>query len=166
MLIQGSFLSSLLNLLPQKGMIKMIDCSKTENYMHEKARMTKSVVNGVCHIRCTDCPLSRFNNNEKIVCSELELFHSETAVQIVQRWSDEHPQKTYLSEFLKNYPNAQLRTELLYSQLEAVEAGIISPEIPKCICPYHLGLMSSDDCRKDHNCVECWNQPLPEREEK
>lgn len=43
----------------------MIDCSKTENYMHEKARMTKSVVNGVCHIRCTDCPLSRFNNNEK-----------------------------------------------------------------------------------------------------
>lgn len=35
----------------------MIDCSKTENYMHKKARMTKSVVNGVCHIRCTDCPL-------------------------------------------------------------------------------------------------------------
>lgn len=75
-------------------------------------------------------------------------------------------QRTYLSEFLKNYPKAQLRTVLLYSQLEAVEAGIISPEIPKCICPYHLGLMSSDDCRKDHNCVECWNQPIEDGEER
>lgn len=127
----------------------MIDCSKTENYMHEKARMTKSVVNGVCHIRCTDCPLSRFNNNEKIVCSELELFHSETAVQIVQRWSDEHPQKTFLTEFLKHYPNAPLG-----------DNG--TPNF----CPSRLGLMSIDDCRIDHNCVKCWNQPIEEGEER
>lgn len=126
----------------------MIDCSKTENYMYEKARMTKSVVNGVCHIRCTDCPLSRFNNNEKIVCSELELFHSETAVQIVQRWSDEHPQRTYLTEFLKHYPNVSLGDD-----------G--TPNF----CPYRLGLMSIDDCRKDHNCVKCWNQPIEDGEE-
>lgn len=125
----------------------MIDCSKTENYMHKKARMTKSVVNGVCHIRCTDCPLSRFNNNEKIVCSELELFHSETAVQIVQRWSDEHPQKTFLTEFLKHYPNAPLEYD-----------G--TPNF----CPYRLGLMSKDNCRKDHNCVKCWNQPIEDGE--
>lgn len=125
----------------------MIDCSKTENYMHEKARMTKSVVNGVCHIRCTDCPLSRFNNNEKTVCSELELFHSETAVQIVQRWSDEHPQRTYLSEFLKNYPNAPLEDD-----------G--TPNF----CPYRLGLISIDDCRKDRNCVKCWNEPIEDSE--
>lgn len=125
----------------------MADCSKTENYMIEKAQMTKSVVNGVCHIRCTDCPLSRFNNNKKIVCSELELFHSETAVQIVQRWSDEHPQKTYLTELLKNYPNAQLRID----------------GIPKSVCPHHLGLKDIEDCqKKDHNCIECWNQPIEE----
>lgn len=124
----------------------MIDCSKTENYMHEKARMTKSVVNGVCHIRCTDCPLSRFNNNEKIVCSELELFHSETAVQIVQRWSDEHPQKTFLTEFLKNYPNAKLD-----------EDGT-----PHKLCPWHLGLISVNSCR--NNCVRCWNQLIEDGE--
>ena len=126
----------------------MIDCSKTENYMYEKARMTKSVVNGVCHIRCTDCPLSRFNNNEKIICSELELFHSETAVQIVQRWSDEHPQKTFLTEFLKHYPNTLLEDD-----------G--TPNF----CPYRLGLISIDDCRKDRNCVKCWNQPIEDGEE-
>lgn len=55
----------------------------------------------------------------------------------VQKLSDEHPQRTYLSEFLENYPNAQLKTVLLYSQLDA---GVISLGIPKCICPYHLGL--------------------------
>ena len=122
----------------------MIDCSKTENYMHEKARMTKSVVNGVCHIRCTDCPLSRFNNNEKIVCSELELRHPEKAIAIVQKWSDEHPQRTYLSEFLKNYPNAKLD-----------EDGT-----PHKLCPWHLGLISVNSCH--NNCVRCWNQPVEE----
>lgn len=129
----------------------MIDCSKTENYMHEKARMTKSVVNGVCHIRCTDCPLSRFNNNEKIVCSELELFHSETAVQIVQRWSDEHPPKTFLTEFLEKYPNAEL-----------------NHGVPK-LCLKNLGIVSGCPKTKEGNfyvsCRSCWNQPLPEREE-
>lgn len=128
----------------------MIDCSKTENYMHEKARMTKSVVNGVCHIRCTDCPLSRFNNNEKIACSELELFHSETAVQIVQRWSDEHPQKTFLTEFLKHYPNAEL-----------------NHGVPR-ICLKELGAISG--CAKTKkgdfyiSCHSCWSQPIEEGE--
>lgn len=127
----------------------MIDCSKTENYMHEKARMTKSVVNGVCHIRCTDCPLSRFNNNEKIICSELELFHSETAVQIVQRWSDEHPQKTYLSELLKYFPKVELNNKGL----------------PKWICPHELGLNEIEDCGgTDNYCAECWNQPIEDGE--
>lgn len=120
---------------------------KTINYMHEKARMTKSVVNGVCHIRCTDCPLSRFNNNEKIICSELELFHSETAVQIVQRWSDEHPQKTYLSELLKYFPKVELNNKGL----------------PKWICPHELGLNEIEDCGgTDNYCAECWNQPIEE----
>lgn len=144
-------------------MVKMIDCAKTENYLSEKQRMTKG-----CDIKCIDCPLSYQNNGtpERIGCKALELNHPETAISIIQRWSDEHSQRTYLSEFLKNYPKAQLRTVLLYSQLEAVEAGIISPEIPKCICPYHLGLMSSDDCRKGHNCVKCWNQPIEDGEER
>lgn len=120
---------------------------KLKTICMKKARMTKSVVNGVCHIRCTDCPLSRFNNNEKIVCSELELFHSETAVQIVQRWSDEHPQRTYLSEFLKNYPNAPLEDD-----------G--APEI----CLSSLGLTNYNGCKNGITCLECWNEPIEDSE--
>lgn len=33
-------------------------------------------------------------------------------------------------------------------------------------CPYRLGLMGADDCRKDDNCVKCWNQPIEDGEER
>lgn len=143
----------------------MVDCNITANYFAEKRRMTQLSTGGMCEIGCGKCPLGCNNNGKGEECTVLEMLYPKKAIEIVQKWSDEHPQKTYLTEFLKNYPNAQLRTELLYSQLEAVEAGIISPEIPKCICPYHLGLMSRDDCRQDHNCVKCWNQPIEDGEE-
>ena len=132
MLIQGSFLSSLLNLLPQKRMIKMIDCSKTENYFAEKLRMTKRTRRQGCKIKCSECPLSSQNNgtSDSMSCITFEMYHPEKAIAIVQKWSDEHPQKTYLSEFLKNYPNAPLDDD----------------GTPKGVCPRALGLMDIDDC--------------------
>jgi hypothetical protein len=77
------------------------------------------------------------------------MYYPEKAVKAVQRWSDAHPPKTYLSELLKHYPNISLE-----------DNG--TPNF----CPYRLGLMSIDDCRKDHNCVECWNQPIEKGEER
>lgn len=120
----------------------MIDCSKTKNYLSEQARMTKSSDVGVCRISCNHCPLSRFNNDEEMLCTELELTHPEKAIEIVQRWSDENPQRTYLSVFLEHYPNVQL-----------YDTGL-----PKGVCPYNLGLTDIDDC--DNNCVKCRNQPV------
>ncbi len=127
----------------------MIDCSKTENYLAEKKRMVKITDIGVCEIKCNNCPLSQKNNGKGRLCVDYELHYPKQAIEVVQRWSDEHPPKTYLSEFLKHYPNVQL-----------YDAGI-----PKGICPYRLGLMSIDDCRKEHNCVECWNQIIEDGEE-
>ena len=122
----------------------MIDCSKTENYFAEKLRMTKRAKNGLCKLGCSNCPLCSINNNKGQSCTAFEMLYPEKVIEIVQKWSDAHPQKTFLTEFLKNYPNVQL-----------YDTGI-----PKGICPYHLGLMNKDDCRKDHYCVKCWNQPI------
>lgn len=69
------------------------------------------------------------------------------AIEIVQRWSDEHPQKTYLSEFLKHYPNTLPDDD----------------GTPKGVCLYALGLINKDDC--DNNCVKCWNQLIEDGEE-
>lgn len=125
----------------------MIDCSKTKNYLAEKQRMTKRTKNGLCKIKCSNCPLYSNNNGEGLSCPTFEMYYPEKAVKAVQRWSDEHPQRTYLSEFLKNYPNAPL-----------VHDG--TPEI----CLRKLGLTDIKTCRVG-GCVECWNQPIEGGEE-
>lgn len=128
----------------------MIDCSRTENYFAEKQRMTKKhkLNHGgyACKLNCADCPLSHLNNGsgDTMLCSDFERIYPEKAIEIVQKWSDEHPQKTYLSELLERFPNISLDND-----------G--TPNF----CPYRLGLMSIDDCRNDGNCVMCWNQPVP-----
>ena len=126
----------------------MIDCSKTANYLSERLRMTKRSKGKGCDIKCSECPLSYTNNgaSEFISCITFEMHYPLQAISIVQRWSNEHPRKTYLSEFLKNYPNAKLD-----------EDGT-----PHKLCPWHLGLISVNSCH--NNCVRCWNQPVEESE--
>lgn len=121
----------------------MIDCSKTANYLSEKLRMTKRTKNGLCKIKCSNCPLCSNNNGEGLSCPTFEMYYPEKAVKVVQRWSNEHPQKTFVTEFLKNYPRAVVNGD----------------GIPNSVCPYDLGLMNKHDCRK--TCIECWNQPIP-----
>lgn len=123
----------------------MIDCTKTEQYFAEKQRMTKRTIMERCQIKCSECPLSTLNNgtSEHMTCGTFETIYPEKAIAIVQKWSDEHSLKTYLSEFLKNYPNVQLKDD----------------GTPVGICPHHLGLINKEDC-KNRNCIECWNQPI------
>ena len=130
----------------------MIDCNIAKNYFNEKRRMIKKrkVYAGIyqCGIDCHDCPLSGWNNDatDRMACGEFETLCPEQAISIIQRWSDANPQRTYLTEFLKHYPNAELD-----------ENGI-----PK-ICPHTLGL--KDSC-KSGNCAECWNKRVEDGESK
>lgn len=89
----------------------MIDCTKTEQYFAEKQRMVKLQTGEVCEISCEECPLSSMNNGEGIVCSDFETCYPEKAIEIVQRWSNAHPQKTYLTELLDKYPNVLLNDD-------------------------------------------------------
>lgn len=135
----------------------MIDCNITKNYFNEKQRMTKmrKLYVGIykCELDCSDCPLSSLNNDatDKMTCREFETLCPEQAIEVVQRWSNEHPQKTFLTEFLKNYPNALLDDD----------------GAPKGTCAYRLGLTTIDECKKKGgNCVKCWNQPIEGGESK
>ena len=101
----------------------------------------------LCTLKCGECPLSHQNNgtSEKIPCADFEIVYPLQAISIVQKWSNEHPQRTYLTEFLHHYPNVDL-----------YENGI-----PIGICPRHLGLVNADSCaEKNHDCVACWNQSI------
>ena len=123
----------------------MIDCSKTENYFAEKVRMMKRAKNGLCKLGCSNCPLCSINNNKGQSCTAFEMLYPEKAIEIVQRWSDEHPQKTYLTELLKIFPNTPLNDD----------------GTPKGICLHELGATSLDNCEVDNACAKCWNQPIP-----
>lgn len=126
----------------------MIDCTKTENYFAERQRMNKQQKDGICKRKCIDCPLSIENNGTHIPCSYFETLYPKKAIEIVQKWSDEHPPKTYLSECLRLFPNI-----------------LLDNDGTPIFCPYHLGFMSMDDCRNDGNCSKCWNQPIKNNEE-
>lgn len=118
----------------------MIDCSKTENYFAEKKRMIKKAGIGVCRIKCEDCPLGITNNGMDVLCSEFETLYPEKAIANVQKWSNAHPQKTYLSELLKIFPNIPLSDD----------------GTPKSLCPFELGVTMTEKCNNE--CVECWNR--------
>lgn len=119
-----------------------IDCSITANYLKEKGRMTNN-----CIIDCWDkCPLSCKNNDLKEPCRTFECLSFDKAIEIVQKWSDEHPQKTILEDFMEKYPNAPL-----------LKNG--EPEM----CPKSLGYEKDWECLNYKNCLECWSRPLPEK---
>lgn len=124
----------------------MIDCNIAVNYFTEKARMTKLTNTGVCAIGCANCPLSEKNNGTGRLCVDFELYYPERAIEIVQKWSDENSQRTYLTELLEKYPNVLLNDD----------------GTPQGICPHQLGLKDNiADCKIGYDCVACWNQPIP-----
>ena len=91
----------------------MIDCSKTENFLKEQSRMCikyRSYPNA-----CRECPLSSWNNKspkgDLITCCDTLSKEPQKAIEIVQKWSNKHPQKTLLTEFLKHYPNVEMSSD-------------------------------------------------------
>lgn len=127
----------------------MIDCTKTENYFAEKKRMIKEH-RYICELKdCADCPLHWTKNGMSISCTKLEKSYPGKAIAIMQKWSDEHPPETYLSELLEHFPNVPLHV-----------TG--TPNF----CPCRLGLSEIDECSETRNCIKCWNQPVKESESK
>lgn len=128
----------------EKEVQKMIDCSNTREYFAEKARMSKTTKSEICKVECAKCPLSSDNNGVGECCTDFEMLYPQAAISIVQRWSNANPQRTYLTEFLKHYPNTPLGSD-----------GAPS------ICPHCLGLHDIEGCKKNYTCIECWNQAIP-----
>ena len=79
-----------------------IDCSVTVKYLRERERMCAFHGSDKC---AEDCPMSSQNNGKKCGCRPFECEYPEAAVEIVQKWSDAHPQKTRLDDLLEKYPD-------------------------------------------------------------
>ena len=120
----------------------MIDCKKTENFIKEKERLCQYYKDK----GCVFCVLDR--NIKGLSCSDFIVQQPKKAIEIVQRWSNEQPPKTFLTDLLEKYPDVPLANN-----------GYPS------ICPHHLGYTKEDyiDCGSS-TCQQCWNTPIEESE--
>lgn len=100
-------------------------------YLKERSRMCDTF-----GLSCSGCPLG----NSVEDCDDLQRERPEKAVEIVEKWSAENPQKTMLQDFLEKYPNARVDSK----------GRPVS-------CPVNLGYPT--DC-KSVKCSDCWNRPL------
>lgn len=131
----------------------MIDCNETKNYLKERNRMCECFLN-----ECEDCSACFFYNHYNCDRFDLESTEPEKAIESVQEWSDAFPQKTILTEFLRNYPNAEMNSDGFPSNIVPCNLGLIErKDICKNRCLYYYD--------KGHPCYDCWNTPIKESEE-
>ena len=115
-----------------------MDCNKTETFFAEWQRMCEpteircAVLDSGIAISCGSCEEQVFKNYKK-------------AIQIIQEWSDSHPVKTRLSEFLEKYPKTKL-----YG----------ASELPRFCVADLYGTTCEDMGMVGVGCAECWNTPI------
>lgn len=127
-----------------------MDCRNTENFIKQKERLCQYYKDTGCNF----CVLDR-----NMPCSDFIVQCPQKAIEIVQKWSDKHPQRTLLTEFLDHYPNVEMNSD----------------GYPDNIIPCYLGLMKRTDICENRclyfydkgrrPCQDCWNKLVKESEE-
>lgn len=134
----------------------MIDCKKTENYLSERGRMCKRT-------KCSECPLGPNLNGTNKFCPAFEECYASKAIDIIQKWSNEHPQKTLLTEFLKHYPDVEMSSDGFPDYILPCILGLVEKkDICKNRCFYFYFYDKDKGCRP---CYDCWNTLVEESEE-
>ena len=124
-----------------------MDCSKTINFLSEFKRLCDSREECVVNVADEEnCPMFGVCSvTHSKLCAET----IKKAIEIVQKWSDEHPKKTYAQDFFEKFPGAP--------KDEAVKE--MSPLACRRVI-YGGGCRMTDP--KIACCYECWNEPMEE----
>ena len=105
------------------------------------ARMCRAY-GGMCTLK--ECPISYHANGNCALCGVFLRTQTAEAEAIIDQWVAEHPQKTYLQDFLEKFPNVRIR---------ANGEPIVCR---KYIYGGNCNQKSLDDC------LGCWNEVMPE----
>lgn len=106
--------------------------------IHDYARMCRSFGG-----RCSICPLNKFMDKHMKNCGGVLFIHAYEASAIIDKWCAEHPQKTYLQDFLEKFPNAKLNDD----GEPLADACDVYGDVFAC---------------KWHKCCDCWNKVMPD----
>lgn len=120
--------------------MKKYDCSKVLDYARERGRLCSS------HRNCNTCPLKR----EKFFsCTDIRGV-AEIDIKNLQKWSDEHPEKTRAEAFLERVPSC---TKISGGERPRVCWAIVSGTEGPIWCG------NDDDTDPCDPCTKCWSQP-------
>ena len=111
-----------------------MDCNKTIDFLLERKRLCDSQHNGI--EPCDECPLEDIGDEQ----SNVEIIKS--AISRLQKWSDKHPKKTYVQDFLEKFPNARIGDDGL--------PAVCRMEVYGTRCPSITG----------DKCTMCWCEPM------
>lgn len=116
-----------------------MDCNKTTNFLAELQRLCDS--RDRCIADAADkeqCPMFGFCEEALTkICVEDAI----KLVEAIQKWSDEHPKKTYVQDFFEKLPKAQSKSDgTPFVCRQTIYGGK---------CP-------------GTKCDECWNEPMEE----
>lgn len=124
-----------------------MDCNKTINFLHELKRLCDSrdecVADTANKEQCPMFGVCRLTYSK--ICAE----DIKTAIETVQKWSNEHPKKTYAQDFFEKFPKAQSNSD----------------GTPLFVCRKRIygGLQpKSEECDYTGACKNCWNKPMEE----
>ena len=121
-----------------------MDCSKTINFFAEAKRLCDSRT--ACEADAANkeqCPMFEVCDHP---LTEICVEDAIKAIEILQKWSDEHPKKTYAQDFFEKFPKAQSNSD-----------G--TPFV--CRKRIYGGIRSTlEDCDYTGACYRCWSEPL------
>lgn len=121
-----------------------MDCNKTTNFLAELQRLCSSRDKCIADAANEEqCPMVG-------ICScGLTNLCAQDAKKTVQKWSDEHPKKTYVQDFLEKFPEAQRNWDgVPFVCRKRIYGGIHSA--------------TSEGCDDTKACYRCWNKPMEE----
>lgn len=115
---------------------------EAKKYIREKIRMFDSLRDNSIYrgkhscdgVPCSDCPM--LDASRKCIDGTKE------SVDIVEKWSKEHPVKTIMDDFLEKYPKVKM-----------------DKDGTPVVCAEDLGYkINCFDNRRD--CIKCWDTPM------
>ena len=109
-----------------------------KEFMEERNRMLNSLgrINSRCYgVPCNKCYL--YNPGADSDC----LYNTEKAIDIVEKWSKEHPKRTYLDVLLEAFPDTPMTNG-----------------VPTSVCPCDIGLTENSCTQISMGCRDCWNK--------
>lgn len=117
-----------------------MDCSKMIDFLSELKRLCDSrdecVADAANKEQCPMFGVCRLTYSK--ICAE----DIKTAIETVQKWSNEHPKKTYAQDFFEKFPKAQ---------------NYINVNSDICRKKVYGGF---DNYNCTESCYECWNEPM------